>query len=146
MYARAVLGGQRKHAAVLAALCIGGFHLPSTCPPSLQEMNCPNSANCPVRDKRTMTYNATCLPINPSCIPGSTNKCLGRVRCRNNNCPDWVSGMAGAAEEGWVKATCERALALAGLCRHAISSTRCRGLGSITHTHTAGGHRVLLPR
>ena len=54
-----------------------------------QELTCPHSKNCPVRDTAEVKYNATCVPTNSACLSDAGAKCLGRVRCANNNCMMW---------------------------------------------------------
>ena len=50
-------------------------------------MQCPNSANCPVRDKDG--FGAYCRPFVASCV-GSSRKCLGEVVCKGKDCPGVV--------------------------------------------------------
>lgn len=52
-------------------------------------VQCPNSANCPVRDAR---YQATCRKYKPSCNVGANRPqphCLGTVDCLGDPCPLW---------------------------------------------------------
>jgi len=48
-----------------------------------QELNCPKSANCPVRDTAAKVYNASCVPIKSDCRAYAASnagiKCIGYV-------------------------------------------------------------------
>lgn len=52
-------------------------------------LQCPKSANCPVRDP---AYQATCVKYVPTCNAGANRPvphCLGQVRCAGTPCPAW---------------------------------------------------------